>query len=147
MIKLISTEETHPLRKSVLGENIPNYQYIYKGDDDEKTLHFGWFENETLGGILTAMKTEEKIWQFRGMAVSQSHQAKNIGSQLLQFASNYLKNEAEVIWLNAREKVVNFYLKNGFTAASDFFDIKPIGLHLKMSKLNKENIDFNHKLH
>lgn len=136
MIKLISTQETHPLRKSVLGENIPDYQYIYKGDDDEETLHFGWFENETLGGILTAMKTGDKIWQFRGMAVLQSQQGKNVGGDLLTFASNYLKSQADLIWLNAREKVLNFYLNNGFAPEGEFFEIKNIGLHLKMSRLN-----------
>lgn len=137
MIKIISTIETYGLRKKVLGENIPNYQFIYNGDDEEKTVHLGFFESEDLVGILTVMQTAENACQFRGMAVSENNQGKNIGGKLLDFATELIDSKVEEIWLNARKNVVPFYIKYGFEADGDFFMIEPIGLHLKMSKLNK----------
>jgi hypothetical protein len=84
MIKKISSAETHNLRKNVLGENIPEYEFIYNGDDDEKTFHLGYFDKEILYGILTVMQTDETTFQFRGMAVLQNQQGKNIGGKLLE---------------------------------------------------------------
>lgn len=137
MIKKILPDETHPLRQHVLGRNIPDYQFVYSGDQDKNTLHFGYFDHEELTGILTVMQTNIRSFQFRGMAVSEIQQGKNIGGKLLEFATEYVCAEAESIWLNARQKVVPFYLKNGFLPEGDYFEIEPIGLHLKMSKLIK----------
>ncbi|SFI30232.1 GNAT family N-acetyltransferase [Halpernia frigidisoli] len=136
MIKKISSTETHQLRKNVLGENNPDYQFIYNGDDDQTTFHLGYFDGEILSGILTVMQTDETTFQFRGMAVLQSQHGKNVGKKLLDFASELVKPNAKTIWLNARKWVIPFYEKNGFTGEDDFFNIDGIGLHLKMSKLN-----------
>ena len=137
MIKKISSAETHHLRKSVLGENIPDYQYIYNGDDEKTTFHLGYFENEILVGNLTVMKIDETTFQFRGMAVLQNQQGKNIGGKLLDHATDLVTPMAKMIWLNARKWVIPFYQKNGFEGEGDYFNIDGIGLHLKMSKLNK----------
>ncbi|WP_417428119.1 GNAT family N-acetyltransferase [Halpernia sp.] len=136
MIKKISSHDTYGLRKNILGENIPNYQFIYNGDNDENTFHLGFFEHEILVGILTVMQNNENTFQFRGMAVSINQRGKNIGGKLLDFATDLIHSKAEKIWLNARKDVVPFYLKNGFEAEGDYFMIEPIGLHLKMRKLN-----------
>lgn len=135
MIKCISSVETHNLRRTVLGDNISDYQYIYSGDDDEETTHIGYLENDEIVGILTIMKSEQTIFQFRGMAVSKNHQGKNIGGKLLSFASEFVSKDAKSIWLNAREKVIPFYKINGFIPEGEYFRIEPIGLHLKMSKV------------
>lgn len=137
MIKKISSAETHQLRKTVLGENIPNYQFIYNGDDDKKTFHLGYFDDGKLSGILTVMQTDESTFQFRGMAVLQTSQGKNVGKKLLDFATESIQPKAKKIWLNARKWVIPFYQKNGFEGEGGFFNIEPIGLHLKMSKLIK----------
>lgn len=137
MIKKISSAETHQLRKNVLGENIPNYKFIYDGDDAKSTFHLGYFDEEKLSGILTVMQTDETTFQFRGMAVLQNQQGKNVGKKLLDFAAEIIKPNAKEIWLNARKWVIPFYTKNGFEGEGDFFNIEGIGLHLKMRKLNK----------
>ena len=137
MIKKISAAETHDLRKNVLGDNITDYQFIYEGDDEETTYHLGYFKDEKLVGILTIMQTKENVFQFRGMAVSKNCQGENIGKELLDFATDFVKPEAEKIWLNARKNIIPFYLKSGFNEDGELFYIQNIGLHLKMSKLNK----------
>ncbi|MGS0747985.1 GNAT family N-acetyltransferase [Halpernia sp. GG3] len=137
MIKKISSVETHDLRKNVLGENIPDYQFIYKGDDEKTTFHLGYFDEEKLAGILTVMKTDETTFQFRGMAVLQNQQGKSVGRKLLDFATELSKPNAQSIWLNARKRVIPFYEKNDFEGEGDFFNIEGIGLHLKMRKLNR----------
>ncbi|MBC7556980.1 MAG: GNAT family N-acetyltransferase [Chryseobacterium sp.] len=135
MIKKISSAETHQLRKNVLGENMPYYQFIYNGDDEGTAFHLGYFNKENLIGILTVMQTNEDTFQFRGMAVLQNQQGKNIGKKLLDFATELVKPSSKIIWLNARKWVISFYLKNGFEGEGEFFNIEPIGLHLKMRKL------------
>lgn len=135
MIKKIASAETHHLRREVLGKNIKDYQFIYQGDDEVNTVHLGYFEGGDLVGILTVMKIAAHIYQFRGMAVAFNFQGKNMARQLLQEAETRLVPAGSKIWLNAREKVIPFYLKNGFLKEGEMFNIPPIGFHLKMSKL------------
>ncbi len=134
MIKKISLFQLYSIRNSVLGEGIPNYSFQYLGDDAESTFHLGFLENEEVIGILTVMKINDNVFQFRGMAVDQRFQNKKIGSQLLDYAEKLVAKPNTKIWLNARLNAVIFYEKSGYVKNGEFFNIEPIGLHIKMEK-------------
>lgn len=136
MIKFIYPQETYSLRRDVLRKNMPNEPHEFKGDFDEGTFHLGFFENDIIVGILTLMKTDEKTFQLRGMAVADTMQGKNIGRKLVEHAECFLKTKnISKIWMNAREKAIPFYEKCGYQSEGDFFEINPIGTHIKMIKV------------
>lgn len=134
MIKIISPEETYPVRRAVLRKNFPNEPHQFKGDFDENTFHLGYFQENEIIGILTIMKNEN-VAQLRGMAVSEDFQGKGIGKLLIERAEEILQNDKiSKIWMNAREKAVPFYEKLGYKTEGELFIIKPIGFHYVMTK-------------
>jgi len=137
--RLIDSIETHPLRASVLRENIP-LAIAFKGDDDKNTFHLGVYRNKELVGVGSFMESsndlfEEKQYQLRGMATSQSAQGRGVGKLLLKASEEFLKKQGILIlWCNAREIALNFYEKQGFQIHGDSFEIKYIGTHFTMFK-------------
>ncbi len=134
MIKLILAQETYSIRKEVLRKEFPDEPHQFKGDLDQETFHLGYFKESKIEGVLSVMKNE-KIAQFRGMAVSERLQGLGIGKKLIVFAEDILKDEKIAkIWLNAREKAVPFYEKCGYKIEGEIFIIRPIGFHYLMTK-------------
>lgn len=134
MIKLISAEETYPVRKAVLRKEFPDEPHQFSGDLDPDTFHLGYFEENEMKGIVTIMKNGS-VAQLRGMAVSEDCQGKGFGKMLIQKAEDILlKDKISKIWMNAREKAVPFYEKCGYKIEGEIFIIKPIGFHYLMAK-------------
>lgn len=134
MIKIITPEETYPVRRKVLRKNMPNEPHEFHGDFDEQTFHLGYLLNNEIVGILTIIKNG-KIAQLRGMAVLEEHQGKNIGRKLVEKVEEILAKERfSKIWMNARESAVPFYQKLGYTIEGEIFIIEPIGFHYVMTK-------------
>ncbi|MFD1294414.1 GNAT family N-acetyltransferase [Lutibacter holmesii] len=138
-IKKISAEDTYAIRLEVLRENIP-LPYKFNGDFDENTFHLGAFSNNKLIAVSSFMsmsKTEFKglQYQLRGMATLQSFHGKGAGKLMVKKAVELLKaNSIDVLWCNAREVAVPFYLKQGFTVVGELFDIEFVGPHYVMKK-------------
>lgn len=134
MIKLISAEETYPVRRAVLRKEFPDEPHQFSDDLDPDTFHLGYFEENEIKGIVTIMKNGS-VAQLRGMAVSEDCQGKGFGKMLIQKAEDILlKDKISKIWMNAREKAVPFYEKCGYKIEGEIFIIKPIGFHYLMAK-------------
>ncbi len=134
MIKLVSAEETYPIRKTVLRKEFPGEPHQFNGDLESNTFHLGYFEANEIKGVVTILKNGS-VAQLRGMAVSEDCQGKGIGKMLIQKAEDILrKNNISKIWMNAREKAVPFYEKSGYKIEGEIFFIKPIGFHYLMTK-------------
>lgn len=136
--KLASLEEVIPLRHRILRKGRPVETAYFAEDRDEKTSHFGLFDNEQhLVCCLTITPKSyngEDAWQLRGMATDELWQGKGLGSQLVQKAIEAIQNQEKktLIWCNARESAVGFYEKLGWKIDSERFSIEPIGPHYKM---------------
>ena len=138
-IKKISADETYEIRLAILrgGMDLP---VEFTGDFDEDTCHFGVFEDDELKGIASFLKNSNTLfdtvqYQLRGMATVQEIRGKGYGKQLLLHAFDVLKEkQVKVIWCNAREVALNFYLKLGFEIHGDSFDIPEVGEHYCLSK-------------
>ncbi|WP_196888779.1 GNAT family N-acetyltransferase [Aureivirga sp. CE67] len=139
IVKEITTEDTYPLRKNVLRENIP-LSFQFAEDNLETTSHFGVFEEEKLIGIVTFIqkeneyfKNQEAVFQLRAMAVDKAYQGKGVGKLFLGETLKLAKEKnIRKIWLNAREIAVPFYKSLGFSVVGDVFDVKFVGNHFRM---------------
>lgn len=138
-IREIKAEDTYPIRKKELRENI-DLPEKFTGDLDNSTFHLGLFEDDNLVTIVSFMKNNhERLigeqYQLRGMATLQSYLKKGYGKKLVKRAEELLKEKkTEIIWCNARVIALNFYHKQGFEIIGEEFDIPQIGGHFVMYK-------------
>jgi GNAT superfamily N-acetyltransferase len=146
-IRKITALETYSVRQAVLRKGKPLSTCLFDGDDLESTLHFGFFINTELAGIISLYKKNNENfethnqYQIRGMAALEHHQKKGIGAALVLFCEDYCKKQlVELIWFNARTTAVGFYEKLGYQKTGMPFEIKDVGEHSLMSKiLDKQN--------
>ncbi len=141
MILPISYQETYLIRQEVLRKGRPIETCYFDGDMEKSTVHFGFFQEGNLIGVISIFCTsstlfqEQSQFQIRGMAVLEEFQHKGFGTQLVLYAENYCKEQkGEVIWFNAREKAVPFYKKNNYQILGDAFEIQEVGIHFVMYK-------------
>ena len=141
VIKNILAEDTIQLRHLVLREGQPRVSSYMPGDDLESTIHIGAFLDGICVGVLslfdanTNKHPSNSQYQLRGMAVHPSYQNRKVGSDLLTYAEEVLKEKnVELLWCNARLKASDFYKKLNFEILSDEFFIPKIGPHYIMSK-------------
>lgn len=138
-IKNISAEETYKIRLEILrnGMDLP---VEFSGDFDKDTFHLGVFENDSLKGISSFLKNSNILfdttqYQLRGMATLPEVRGKGYGKQLLLQAFDILKEKKiNILWCNAREVALDFYLKLGFEQKGNPFDIPEVGEHYCLYK-------------
>jgi GNAT superfamily N-acetyltransferase len=140
-IKQISATETIIVRHPVLRKGMPIETCQFEGDNLTTTIHFGFFENKKIIGVISLFKQKNGTfiannqYQIRGMAVLENHQKKGIGQALMNHSENYILNTtSSLIWFNARENAVPFYEKMGYHKVGNSFEINPIGTHFLMTK-------------
>lgn len=135
MIEIVPVNEILEFRLKVLGHQIPDYKYHYQGDTRSDTYHLAYKIDDDVKGILTIMKTDDRRFQFRGMAVDFDMQGTGAGKKLIIFGEDLVKQKkGEIIWLNARKKAIPFYEKCGYTSTGEPFEIPMIGTHIQMIK-------------
>ena len=142
----ISSNDTISIRHQVLRQGKPIETCHFDGDNLESTIHFGFFVNKILIGVISCFKNNsifdsENQYQFRGMAVLESFQNQGIGKKLVIYSENYLATKnTNLIWFNARFVAISFYQKLGYLIDGDGFEIGDIGEHFLMFKqLNEKN--------
>lgn len=134
LIKEVKAEQTYPIRQSELRKGFSLENCYMEGDEKQTTFHLGAFDNNTIVGVVSLMKTAQG-YQLRGMAILESYKGQKIGTQLIEKAEEQLKNKCiSTIWMNARINAVNFYQKQGYTSIGNPFTIEGIGEHIRMSK-------------
>ena len=145
-IKKINSIDTYPVRHEVLRKGKPIETCLFKGDNDENTIHFGLYQKDRLIGIISIFKEKNELFseinqfQIRGMAVLEEFQGKGFGAELVKEAENHcISLNTDVIWFNARENAVPFYKKLGYTSIGDSFLIPDVGIHFAMYKKIRKN--------
>lgn len=141
VIKKIKAIDTYPVRHAVLRKGKPLDSCAFLGDDDETTIHLGLFNEEKLIAITSLFKVnstefkEPKQYQLRGMAVLEEFRKYGLGTLLINEAEKIcIEKNTEVLWFNARESAVPFYLKLNYKTFGTKFEINGIGPHYKMYK-------------
>ncbi len=142
-IRLISAQDTYPIRHQVLKPYLKNEAEVFlEGDRIPSSFHVGVFENEEI--ITIASFFQENHPQFpqshlgyrlRGMASKKNQSHKGYGKAAIEFAENILMNRnCDLLWCHAREVAYGFYEKLSFQYFGNTFDIPQIGPHKIMWK-------------
>ena len=139
LIKSISASQTYAIRKEVLRDGL-DLPVVFDGDTAVTSFHLGAFDQNELVAVSSYLKTnnpefQKEQYQLRGMATRPAHRGKGCGKAMLLKAEEMLQEkECQLLWFNAREVALNFYIKLGYQVLGDPFDIPVIGLHYVMFK-------------
>lgn len=120
MIEL-TTEETYPLRLSVLRAGTPSTDASFEGDDLATTFHLG----VRLAGAVVAVSTwmERRYpdrpdvpgFQLRGMATANAHRGTGLSRLVLEVGLDRCRQlGASLVWARARDEAIGFYERHGF---------------------------------
>lgn len=124
----LTTEQTHPLRLDVLRHDTPSKVVSFPEDGWPGTRHLGVIDNGTLVGTSTWIPRpfdglpEVAAVQLRGMATAHSHQGRGVGAALLKAGCLHASaGQADLVWANARDTALGFYVAHGFAVVGDGF--------------------------
>lgn len=138
---LISSLETHAVRHAVLRAGKPISSCIFDGDDTPTTIHIGGFYKNKLIAVVSLFKKKNEAisstnaYQLRGMAVLEKYQGQGHGRKIIAVAETILeKKNVFIVWMNARESAIPFYINSGYSKFGPIFDIPDVGLHQVMYK-------------
>jgi GNAT superfamily N-acetyltransferase len=71
-------------------------------------------------------------WRIRGMATAEGHRGQGLGGVVLDQLLSVVADQGGLVWCNARVPAVPFYLRAGFLAAGEVFELPLIGAHQAM---------------
>ena len=141
VLKKVNSDDLLPIRSKILRNNA-NYDYCkYIGDNLDSSFHIGaYVSNKIVGGVSVIKKKSTyknltNSYQLRGMCVLEDFQKKGIGEKILKEAEKHCKIlKIQNVWMNARVKATNFYLKLNYIDLGFRYEIKGIGLHYFLYK-------------
>jgi predicted GNAT family N-acyltransferase len=111
----------------------------FAGDELPSTKHFGAFRNGQLlciASLFEANLPDEPgttALQLRGMATDSAVQGTGLGRALVIALVDFTrKQDAQLLWCNARVSASGFYGKLGFEIVGAEFHIPDVGPHYRM---------------
>lgn len=141
-IKMISSQQTLPLRRAVLKPFLSENECVNPADELASTYHLGLFVNEKLISIASFNQEPHSAfkavlpYRLRGMATAHEYHGQGFGRILLNHGTSFLRAQGcDFLWFNARIKAFPFYEKLGFSYYGLLFDMKDIGPHKVMYKI------------
>ena len=111
------------LKELLLPKGIPA-SYINEQNESQDQLIGAYLEETLVGGcILTPV--DKKTVQLRQMAVEPGYQQQGVGAAILAFAEKLAMERGYTsVVMNARDAVLPFYEKSGYTISSGpFFEV------------------------
>jgi len=118
-IEQIRHELTWKLRQKVLYPQQTLFEV--QMDEDTDGYHFAAFVDNLIVGVVSLFRKDDSF-QFRKLAVDPSVQKQGIGSSLLNYITDFVKNEGgKMLWCNARVTAIPFYIKHGFAHTGKLF--------------------------
>jgi len=118
-IEQITPYLTHKLRRDVMYPEKKIFEM--EMDEDNDGIHFGAFKDNKLVGVVSLFQNGT-VFQFRKFAVDTAVQKMGIGKALLDHITNYaITNGGKLLWCNARDEAIGFYVKAGFNKTGRIF--------------------------
>jgi GNAT superfamily N-acetyltransferase len=134
-VERVEASECHALRRAVLRDGDAAAVVDWPEDAAPGAFHIGVRKEATLiavasfAPVATPLRPEARAWQLRGMAVEPAHQGRGHGATLLDAALWHLRAAgAEVLWANARDSALGFYVGHGMSVEGDGFVQPDTGL-------------------
>ncbi|MBD0277817.1 MAG: GNAT family N-acetyltransferase [Flavisolibacter sp.] len=122
------------LRLQVLLQPIGVPASYINQEKEKQDILIGAFEDDTIVGCCILTPKSKSVIQLRQMAVHAELQNKGIGRKIIAFAENTSRETGfDILIMHARNPVIEFYKKCGYTiAGEEFFEV---GIaHHKMQK-------------
>ena len=117
----LTPEQTHPLRLAVLRSDTPTTDVAFAEDTLPGAMHLGIEDTGALVATSSwiprpfAGAPARTAIQLRGMATLHALQGSGVGAALLQAGIERARaSGAELVWANARDTALTFYLRHGF---------------------------------
>lgn len=121
----LTPEQTHPLRLAVLRFDTPTKEVVFPEDTWPGALHLGLRVDGRLVATSSWVPREHDgapAVQLRGMATDRSLQGSGLGGVLLEAGcARHAAAGVLLVWANARDAALAFYLRHGFEAVGDGF--------------------------
>jgi predicted GNAT family N-acyltransferase len=135
-VRYVSAADVRPLRREVLRVDMPEATVDFDGDEDPATFHLAVFDRSlSIVAVSSWMERplidepSHRSIQLRGMATKAELQSFGLGARLLETGCrNAREKSIDLIWANARDSALNFYLRNGFEIIGDGFIENVTGL-------------------
>jgi predicted GNAT family N-acyltransferase len=110
--------------------------YIDKENEKHDRL-IGAFENNEMIGCCVLTPKENNVIQLRQMTVRKDYRGKRIGAAIVEFAEEVAReNNFSILMMHARDPVIDFYKKCGYTIEGEqFFEIG-MGHHTMIKQLS-----------
>lgn len=141
ILKIVSSNELLNIRSKVLRNNAIHENCKFDGDNKKSSIHIGAYINAKIVGGISIIKNNSKYkelkncYQLRGMCVLNNFQNNGIGNKILKVAEKQSKIlGVNNIWMNARIKAADFYIKSNYIDLGIRYKIKGIGLHCFLYK-------------
>ena len=138
-VRVITADESLPLRQAVLRPNRPIAAAQFPGDDAPTTRHFGAFRDGQLVGVARVHDAEMPeqpgvpALQLRGMATAPEVRGQGFGRALVFSCLAFARERrVRLLWCNARTSAVGFYRKLGFEITGGEFEVPDVGPHFRM---------------
>jgi GNAT superfamily N-acetyltransferase len=127
-VESVGPAACYALRRAVLRAGEPDADVAWPEDTTERAFHLALRDEGSIVAVAsfapsaTPHRPHAQSWQLRGMAVAVDHQRHGYGRVLLDAAIARLRTAgAEVLWANARDSAVEFYVHNGMHVVGDGF--------------------------
>jgi GNAT superfamily N-acetyltransferase len=136
-------DEVFPVRRAVLRPTLPPAESRYAGDDHPAVAYVA----ARLGGRIVSVATvfpepcpwrgdaadADRHWRLRGMATLDGHKGRGVGALVLRAAiDRAVAGGAALMWFEAREDAVPFYLRHGFRPEGEPWTLPVTGLQRHM---------------
>ena len=135
-VRFVGSVDTHDLRRRVLRQGTPSQDVTYPQDDRPDTVHLGVHDGS--GTLVGVASWAVEAWpdepattavRLRGMAVDQTIQGSGYGAALVTAGVEWAAGVgARLIWASARDAVLGFYERSGFTVVGEGFVDAPTAL-------------------
>jgi N-acetylglutamate synthase-like GNAT family acetyltransferase len=118
-------EQMKRLRLEVLLRPIGVPESYINPEREEKELLVGAFEGGQMIGCCVLTAVDDERLQLRQMAVDTEVQGKGVGAQIVAFAEGIARERGfKELFMNARDAVLEFYTKCGYTIrGAQFFEV------------------------
>ncbi|WP_159083999.1 GNAT family N-acetyltransferase [Saccharobesus litoralis] len=129
-VKLISVDQTYPLRSLVLNPNLEVNTFSFEGDDKPDTQHYAAMHHDEVLAIGSVYAQQSDLIEggtharLRGFATDPGLRNKGVGSHLLEDIEKKLTAQKyDVIWSSVTANSLLFYQKRGYNAiGSEIFE-------------------------
>ncbi|MDX1992233.1 MAG: GNAT family N-acetyltransferase [bacterium] len=134
-VEVVTPQVQFPLREQVLGQP-PTFK---DGDEARTTLHIGVYRGDQLVSIASIYhenhpeRPSGNDWRLRGVATLPEFEGQGFGRKAVQRCIDHARAMGgTVVWCNARENAVPFYIRLGFSVKPDSYALPNGGIRYFM---------------